>query len=152
MVDRVSPQKRSEIMRSIRSANTRPELLVRKVLFRNGFRYRLYDRTLPGTPDIVLPKYKFVVFVHGCFWHAHNCKIGSARKLPTSNSEYWSRKIRGNVVRFSRDRRRLRKMGWKIAVVWECEAMQEVRMIGKLSSLMAAKAAERQAQAKGPVQ
>lgn len=112
-------QKRSEIMSHIRSKDTKSEIMVRKYLFKLGFRFRLYDSKLPGKPDIVLPKYKFVVFVHGCFWHAHEgCKY---YREPKSNAEYWIPKIQRNVERDKQTVCDLISMGWKVEIVWECE-------------------------------
>ena len=88
------------------------------MLYGNGFRFRLYDARLPGKPDIVLKKYKTVVFVHGCFWHGHSCKKA---KLPQSNVEFWKAKIKGNIMRFETVRKSLEEKGWKVYVIWECE-------------------------------
>jgi len=110
---------RSEIMSKVSSSDTKPELIVRKFLFSRGFRYRKNDKKLPGKPDIVLPKYKTVIFVHGCFWHMHgNCKHAD---LPKSNVEYWTEKICRNVKRDLENHKQLAAAGWKIIVVWECE-------------------------------
>lgn len=105
-------------MRSVGQKNTRPELAVRKILHRSGYRFRLHRRDLPGTPDVVLPKYRSVIFVHGCFWHGHGCKYG---KLPKSNKSYWSQKIQRNINRDARTRFELERGGWKVFVVWQCE-------------------------------
>lgn len=106
-------------MSQIRKTDTKPELKVRKFLFKHGFRYRLYNNKLPGNPDIVLPKFQAVVFVNGCFWHAHEgCKFN---KLPKTRTEYWHPKILGNVERDRRNLKELKKLGWKTFVVWECE-------------------------------
>lgn len=99
MADTVLPEKRSEIMRSIRSKNTAPEKFVRKVLFSKGLRFRIHRKDLPGNPDIVLPKYKTVIFVDGCFWHGHSCKLGSGNRIPKTNSSYWNQKIEKNKLR-----------------------------------------------------
>lgn len=108
---------RSRNMRAIRGKDTGPELAVRKALHAQGFRYRLHDKGLPGKPDLVLPKHHAVVFVHGCFWHAHDCP---AFKMPTEGREGWSAKIRGNVARDAVAISELRDQGWRVAVVWEC--------------------------------
>jgi len=118
MADTVTPEKRSEIMSKIRSRNTKPEMLVRRYLFRRGFRFRVNDRRLPGTPDVVLPKYRTVVFVNGCFWHGHGCKL---YVLPKTNIPFWKEKIRRNRDRDDRNRARLEALGWRVIVVWECE-------------------------------
>ena len=117
MADIFSKEKRSEIMSKVRSKNTKPEEIVRKYLFSKGFRYRKNVKSLPGTPDIVLPKYKTVIFVNGCFWHGHNCPKG---KLPETNREKWKEKIETNKKRDEKNFCLLRNMGWKVIVVWEC--------------------------------
>lgn len=105
-------------MSSVRNKNTKPEILIRKALFKNGFRYRINDKKLPGSPDIVLPKYKTAIFVHGCFWHGHSyCPKGS---LPVSNKIFWKNKISKTVERDSRIKEELEKCGWKVLVLWQC--------------------------------
>lgn len=109
---------RSYNMSQIKGKNTKPEMLVRKFLFANGFRYRLHDKTLPGKPDIVLPKYNTIIFVHGCFWHGHkNCKYFV---VPKTRTEWWLNKINGNIVNDQKASKTLKKGGWKIIVIWEC--------------------------------
>ena len=118
MTDIVPAQKRSEMMSGIRAKNTKPELVVRSFLHATGFRFRLHRKDLPGKPDIVLPKWRTVIFVHGCFWHGHeNCHL---YRLPKSRTEFWRDKIEGNRRRDELARVRLREAGWKILVVWEC--------------------------------
>ena len=117
MADSLSSLERSRLMSSIPSRNTRPELYVRRLLWADGFRYRLHVKRLPGSPDLVLAKYHLTVFVHGCFWHQHGC---SRAKRPSSNQEYWDRKLDGNVSRDSRDRIRLEELGWVVVTIWEC--------------------------------
>jgi len=107
-------------MASIRSKNTRPELVVRRMLHALGFRFRLHRSDLPGTPDIVFPSKKKVVFVHGCFWHRHSCDWG--RKVPPGKPEYWKAKFARNVTRDTRDVRALEAVfGWTVLIIWECE-------------------------------
>ena len=118
MADNHTKEVRSMNMSHIRSTNTKPEEKVRKYLFSQGFRYRKNDRKLPGTPDIVLPKYRTVIFVNGCFWHKHNC---SRFVWPATNVEYWQQKILGNVRRDEQNYKQLRSSGWNVIVVWECE-------------------------------
>jgi DNA mismatch endonuclease, patch repair protein len=119
MVDKFTKEKRSEVMSRIRGKNTRIEILVRKWLFSLGFRYRVFDKRYPGRPDIVIPKYRTVIFVHGCFWHAHeNCKYF---KIPLTNIEYWSEKLQRNKFRDEKNVRILESMGWRVIIVWECE-------------------------------
>lgn len=114
-----TPEQRSRTMRAVRSRDTKPELTVRRFLHAAGLRYILHDRRLPGSPDLVFPKYRTVVFVHGCFWHQHaNCPAASR---PRSNTEYWSRKLTGNVERDARNRTSLEASGWRVLVIWECE-------------------------------
>ena len=110
-------------MSRIRSKNTKPELIVRSVLHRMGYRFRLHRKDLPGKPDIVLPKYKTVIFVHGCFWHGHSgCKRGN---IPKTNKNYWIPKINKNKDRDRKHRSQLKKQGWKVAVIWECQCHNE---------------------------
>ena len=118
MADCHTKEVRSRNMAQIRGANTKPELIVRRYLFGRGLRYRINVADLPGKPDIVLAKYKTVVFVHGCFWHHHDCGRFS---WPKSNAAYWMKKIRGNVRRDADVRESLITQGWKVIVVWECE-------------------------------
>lgn len=118
MADNHTPEVRSYNMSRIRSKGTKPEEMVRKYLFAQGFRYRKNVRKLPGCPDIVLPKYRTVIFVHGCFWHMHNC---GRFKWPSSNTEYWEPKIKRNAERDRLNQEKLRADGWKVIVIWECE-------------------------------
>ena len=110
-------------MSHIRSKNSKPEELVRKYLFSKGFRYRKNVKTLPGCPDIVLPKYKTVIFVNGCFWHKHDCP---RFVWPSTNEEYWRPKIMGNVERDKRNLAELQQLGWAVLTVWECELKKKV--------------------------
>ena len=106
-------------MARIRAADTRPEMVVRRIVHALGYRFRLHRRDLPGTPDLVLPKHRAVVFVHGCFWHQHACRRG--RKSPASNRAYWGPKLARNVERDATARMALERMGWRVLTVWECE-------------------------------
>ena len=124
MADVHTPEKRSYNMSRIRNKNTKPEEIVRKYLFSHGFRYRKNDNRLPGKPDIVLPKYKTVIFVNGCFWHKHDCP---RFVWPSSNQEYWEPKILRNVERDNQNTALLKESGWNIIVVWECELKKAVR-------------------------
>ena len=117
MADNLSKDVRHKNMSHIRSKNSKPEEIVRKYLFSQGFRYRKNDSRFPGKPDIVLPKYKTVIFVNGCFWHKHDC---GRFVWPSSNEEYWRSKILGNVARDQRNYQQLQELGWKVLVVWEC--------------------------------
>jgi DNA mismatch endonuclease (patch repair protein) len=119
MSDTLSKEKRSQLMAKVRDKNTRPELLVRKWLHRNGYRFRLYRKDLPGKPDIVLPKYKTVIFIHGCFWHRHlKCTDAS---IPSANQEFWIDKFSSTIRRDSRVLRELHTLGWKTMVILECQ-------------------------------
>ena len=122
MADNHTKEIRSMNMSHIRSTNSKPEELVRKYLFSRGFRYRKNVKDLPGRPDIVLPKYKTVIFINGCFWHKHDCP---RFVWPTSNTEYWTKKINGNAERDSLNRQRLEEAGWKVVTVWECQLKKD---------------------------
>jgi DNA mismatch endonuclease (patch repair protein) len=135
-MDKISSAQRSEIMRRIRGKDTLAELRTRKTLHRLGFRFRLHRTSLPGKPDIVLPKYKSVVFVHGCFWHGHTCKIGSGSRLPKTNVEYWQTKIDKNVKRDIEHNRQLAELGWTIMVIWECRTKTEDGLLHELEPLI----------------
>ncbi len=117
MTDKVNPEQRSRMMAAVSGSNTSPELYVRKRLFAAGFRYRLHVNELPGKPDIVLPRFRFAVFVHGCFWHGHSCSRG---KRPASNVEFWNAKLDGNVRRDRKNKLALKAHGWSPIVIWEC--------------------------------
>jgi len=118
VLHKVSEQ-RSRNMSAIKSKNTKPEIAVRKVLHSMGYRFRLHRKDLPGSPDIVLPKYKTVIFVHGCFWHRHqNCKYAST---PKTRQEFWNKKFNENINRDKINQENLSSKGWKIIIVWECE-------------------------------
>ena len=123
MADNHSKEVRSMNMSHIRSKNSKPEELVRKYLFLKGFRYRKNVKTLPGCPDIVLPKYKTVIFVNGCFWHKHDCP---RFVWPSSNEDYWRPKIMGNIERDKRNIAELQQLGWTVLTVWECELKKKV--------------------------
>src|SRR6185503_415844 len=119
MADVHTKDVRSYNMRQIRSKNTKPELVVRKYLFANGLRYRLHSKSLPGKPDIVLPKYRTIIFVHGCFWHGHEgCKYFV---VPKTKTEWWLNKINGNIENDNKAVKALKKEGWKIITLWECD-------------------------------
>lgn len=131
MADNHSKEVRSINMSHIRSTNSKPEEIVRKYLFAEGFRYRKNVKKLPGCPDIVLPKYKTVIFVNGCFWHKHDCP---RFVWPSSNQDYWRPKILRNVERDNQSRKELETLGWKVITVWECELKKNVlnETLGKL--------------------
>lgn len=119
MSDVFSKDDRSRIMSKISCKDTKPEILVRRILHKMGFRYRLHVNDLPGTPDIVLPRHKKIIFVHGCFWHGHE---GCNRsKRPKTNVDFWNQKIDGNIERDEKTKEELEEMGWKVLVIWQCQ-------------------------------
>jgi DNA mismatch endonuclease, patch repair protein len=128
MPERLTAQERSRNMSRVKGRDTGPELLVRSVVHRLGYRFRLHGKELPGRPDLVLPRHRKVVFVHGCFWHGHRGCRRAAR--PSTNREFWDRKIEGNIARDAKNVRELRRQGWKVLVVWQC-AMKDVEALEK---------------------
>lgn len=119
MADVLTKEQRKKCMSHIKSKNSKPELLVRKFLFASGFRFRLHRKDLPGNPDIVLPKYKTVIFINGCFWHGHeDCKYS---KLPETNPEFWKNKILGNINRDIANKTKLFSLGWNVIEIWQCQ-------------------------------
>ena len=118
MPDIFAPEKRHEIMQNVKTKNTAPEIKLRSLLHKNGFRFRVNRKDLPGKPDIVLPKYRAVIFVHGCFWHGHDCPRG---QRPQTNADFWNQKIDRNVIRHKSDVSLLESLGWRVLIVWECE-------------------------------
>lgn len=134
-MDIVSPEKRSRMMAGIKGKNTKPELAVRKLIHGMGFRYRLHRKDLPGSPDLVFPRLKKVIFVHGCFWHRHpGCRFAYS---PKSNAQFWLDKLEGNVRRDGQVVLALDAMGWQVLIVWECEVSDLPALIQKLSSFLA---------------
>lgn len=121
---------RSEIMRRVRSTDTTPELIVRKLAHSLGFRYRLYKKELPGKPDLVFSGKRKVIFVHGCFWHGHKCKRGN--RLPKKNREYWTKKIDANMKRDKKHVEELKMAGWSVLTIWECETKDQKSLIHKI--------------------
>ncbi len=119
-MDNVSKRTRSKIMASVRSKDTGPERTVRRLAFRNGYRYRIHRADLPGTPDLVFNRPKKAVFVHGCFWHCHDC---SRARVPKSRQDYWVPKLEGNRLRDAENAEKLQRLGWKVLVVWECQTL-----------------------------
>lgn len=132
MADIMSASDRRERMRAVKQRDTEPELTLRHGLHRLGLRYRLHGNGLPGRPDLVFPRFGVAVFVHGCFWHGHSCRAG---RLPTSNAEYWTTKIAGNIQRDRRKTRQLRQLGWRVLVVWECELSSAAKRAGTIRRL-----------------
>ena len=128
MPDTVSRSARSRIMARVKSKGTGPELKVRRKLHRAGYRFRLHRKDLPGSPDLLLPKYRLALFVNGCFWHWHGCKRS---RMPNSNVEYWTAKIERNVNRDRETRDELERMGWRHRVIWECQVDDGVEVLCK---------------------
>jgi DNA mismatch endonuclease (patch repair protein) len=124
-MDTRSPAQRSHIMRSVRSRDTGPELIVRQIAHGIGLRYRLHQKRLPGTPDLVFAKHRAVVFVHGCFWHGHGCPKG---RLPKSRLDFWTSKIQHNQTRDAESVARLRSDGWRVLTIWQCETKDAKRL------------------------
>lgn len=118
MADVLTPEQRRKCMASIKGKDTKPELIVRKIVHAMGFRYRLHVKNLPGKPDMVLPQLGKVIFVHGCFWHMHTCRFG--RVKPMTNPEFWQKKRESNQERDSKNIRELKKLDWKVMIIWEC--------------------------------
>lgn len=132
--DNLSPEDRRRTMKSVRSQNTTPELAVRRILFRLGYRYRLNRKDLPGRPDLVFPGRRKIVFIHGCFWHGHDCKAGN--KQPKTNEAYWTRKLQRNKERDQLNYQRLAELGWQILTVWECELKDTSSLERKLIAFL----------------
>lgn len=120
-------------MSKISGKETEPEILVRKFLFANGFRYRKNDKRYPGKPDIVLPQYKTIIFIHGCFWHGHDCKRG---KLPETRRDFWKEKIKSNIERDKQNKKELEKKGWHVITIWQCELSNRERTNNTLNNLI----------------
>ena len=131
---RETPEQRSRIMRAVKSADTAPEMTVRRMAHRMGYRFRLHRRDLPGKPDLVFPKLRKVVFVHGCFWHGHHCARGA--RMPRANAEYWRAKIGRNSVRDAVNVAALKLAGWRSAVIWECELKNLARVKKRLAGFL----------------
>lgn len=133
VMDRIDRETRARNMSRIRSKDTGPELIVRSILHKNGYRFRLHYKSLPGSPDIVLPMYRTAIFVHGCFWHQHEgCEH---RYRPKSNADFWNRKLDRNVERDSETRKALEDLGWKVFIVWECETHTVSRLLEKMRTV-----------------
>ena len=131
-MDTITKEERSEIMSRVKSKNSRPEIFVRSFLHRSGFRFRIHVKNLPGKPDIVLPKYKAVVFVNGCFWHGHSDSSCKLARMPKSNTEFWQGKITKNHIRDVEKQAQLCKLGWRVFVVWECQLAHPEKILSQL--------------------
>lgn len=124
---------RSRNMRAVRSGDTKPEITVRKLLHRLGYRFRLRQANLPGKPDIVLPRHKLVVFVHGCFWHRHNCKRAT---IPKTRTDFWETKLSANAARDARVLEALQELGWRSVVIWECETRDHDLIAARIAAAL----------------
>ena len=134
MTDIYEPNKRSEIMSRIRGRGTKPELIVRRIAHRLGFRFRLHRKDLPGCPDIVFPRHRAVIMVHGCFWHRHpGCKHASS---PKTRESFWKKKLEDNVARDSRNETALRELGWRVMVIWQCETKDREAVAARIESFL----------------
>lgn len=134
MSDVLTAEQRHRCMAQIRGKDTDPERRVRSMIHRMGFRYRLHNSDIPGKPDIVLPRLRKIVFVHGCFWHMHRCRFG--RVKPETNADFWRNKREGNRQRDAKVRRALRKTGWSVLTVWECELRDDNKLQKKLRTFL----------------
>lgn len=136
MADQFSPAKRSRIMRAVKSTDTAPEMIVRRLVHALGYRYRLHSAELPGKPDLVLPRHRKVILVHGCFWHRHACRSG--RSMPASRVEYWQQKFERNVKRDCANLRKIRRLGWRVLVIWECQTRPARRaaLVGRVERFL----------------
>lgn len=129
MADVLTKEQRQRNMRNIKGKNTKPEILLRRALHARGLRYRLHCRDLPGSPDLVFPKYRAVIFVHGCFWHRHGCKYTS---MPSTRKDFWVQKFSQNVRRDEKNVRALEQAGWRVGIVWECQLKKAHGELGPL--------------------
>lgn len=136
-MDVLTPEQRHRCMASISGKNTKPELIVRKLLYSLGYRYRLHYANLPGKPDLVFPGKRKTIFIHGCFWHRHDCKKGNS--MPSKNSEFWRKKLADNASRDNRNISELKKLGWEVLVIWECQIKDLHSLAIKLHSYLQAK-------------
>ena len=133
MADTRTPEKRRQIMRAVKSKNTKPEMIVRQLLHAHGYRYRLHYRTLPGKPDLAFPGRKKAIFVHGCFWHGHGCKIG---KAPKSRLDYWLPKLEANIARDRKKTDAIHALGWETLTVWQCELGDRGALLARLAKFL----------------
>ena len=134
MSDIYTKSERSQVMSKIAGKETKPEIIIRKYLFAQGYRYRKNVKSLPGKPDIVLKKYKTVIFVNGCFWHRHNCKKGQS--IPSTNVKFWKSKLDRNKERDKENKQALRKLGWKVLTIWECQIKKHEKLTKYIDSLI----------------
>lgn len=144
MVDVVDRQTRSRMMSGIRGKDTKPEILIRKALHARGFRFRLHRRDLPGSPDIVMPKYRAVILINGCFWHGHECSLF---KWPKTRPDFWRAKIDGNILRDQKNHSELKRLGWRVCLLWECEIKRadearRLEVVSRISEWLDSESAE----------
>lgn len=134
MTDVLTPEQRRYCMSRIRGKDTKPEMVVRRLVHALGYRFRLHVRSLPGIPDLTFPSRRKVIFVHGCFWHRHNCRYGEV--MPSTRREFWEKKLDGNRKRDKRNQRELRKQDWGILIVWECQIKQPGEIIDRVAAFL----------------
>ena len=132
MVDKLTPEERSKNMGKIRSKDTSPEMIVRRLAHRLGYRFRLHRKDLPGKPDLIFPSRKKIIFVHGCFWHQHNARKCKIVRTPKSKKDYWIPKLQRNVERDIQHKNNLKNMGWTTLVIWECETKNPEKLAAKI--------------------
>ena len=133
---RETPESRSRIMRAVKGGNTSLEMTIRRLIFSMGCRYRLHRKDLPGKPDLVFPSRRKVLFIHGCFWHGHDCKRGA--RVPKTNREYWEKKIARNQARDDKNKAALQSLGWEVLIIWECQIKDETALKQRLSIFLEA--------------
>lgn len=133
-IDPLTPEQRRYTMRQVHSEDTKPEMRVRRLTHRMGYRYRLHRKDLPGKPDLVFPGRKKIIFVHGCFWHGHDCPAG--RKIPKTNQEYWINKLNRNKARDQANIAQLKALGWDVLVIWECETRDEQALAERIQHFL----------------
>lgn len=133
MADWLTPEQRRRVMQAIKSKDTKPEMTVRRLVHRMGYRYRLHKKGLPGRPDLVFGGRKKIIFVHGCFWHAHNCKYG---RPPKSRQDYWLPKLKRNKERDAENRAALRELGWRVMTIWECEIKDTAALMNRITTFL----------------
>lgn len=148
-MDHLSAEQRSDVMRKIRSKGTRPEAMVAAILRSKRYRFAEHNAKLPGTPDFVLTRHKLAIFVHGCFWHSHSCRRG--RSMPATRRAFWHDKKKVNVARDRRSKAALRRLGFRVLVIWECELSNEARVVASIQAAVARKA-DRTSRSAGVVQ
>ena len=134
MTDVLTPEQRRRNMAAIRGRDTKPEMVVRKLVKGLGFRFSRYPKRLPGKPDLVFTKIRKIIFVHGCYWHLHDCKYGQV--VPATNRKFWQEKRHGSALRDRRTRAALRKLGWSVSVIWECQTKDAARLERRISRFL----------------